>query len=205
MGANMQVIVISESLIIRKGIIQILSGESCVSEVVESHLYSDIHKKDYDLIIIDLKNTNEVYLKDLQNTKLTTDTKIMVLDFYEDRSLFAKCMKIGIDGYILANIDSEDIGYAVKQISKGKKYYDSYLIENYISKGENEGIEELTKREREILVCIAKGKTNIEISKELYITEHTVKKHTSNIFSKLNLKDRMQAAIYAYNRGIVSL
>ncbi|WP_261914142.1 response regulator transcription factor, partial [Paraclostridium bifermentans] len=51
----------------------------------------------------------------------------------------------------------------------------------------------------------AKGKTNIEISKELYITEHTVKKHTSNIFSKLNLKDRMQAAIYAYNRGIVSL
>ncbi|WP_195946170.1 response regulator transcription factor [Paraclostridium bifermentans] len=201
----MQVIVISESLIIRKGIVQILSEESCVSEVIESHLYSDIHKKNYDLIILDLKKTNEGCINDLKNIKLTTKTKVMILDFYEDRSLFAKSMKIGIDGYILANIDSEDIGYAVKQISKGKKYYDSDLIETYISRGENECIETLTKREQEILVCIAKGKTNIEISKELYITEHTVKKHTSNIFSKLNLKDRMQAAIYAYNRGIVSL
>ena len=59
------------------------------------------------------------------------------------------------------------------------------------------------KREREILICIAQGKSNIEISKELYITEHTVKKHTSNIFSKLNLKDRMQAALYAYNNEII--
>ena len=113
-------------------------------------------------------------------------------------------MKAGVDGYILANIDSEDIGYAVKQISKGKKYYDADLIESYISKGEAEGISELTKREQEILVCIARGKSNIEISKELYITEHTVKKHTSNIFSKLNLKDRMQAALYAYNNGIIA-
>ncbi len=96
-------------------------------------------------------------------------------------------MKIGIDGYILANIESEDIGYAVKQLSKDK----------------NECMEDLTKREREILICIAQGKSNIEISKELFITEHTVKKHTSNIFSKLNLKDRMQAALYAYNNGII--
>ncbi|WP_261914323.1 response regulator transcription factor [Paraclostridium bifermentans] len=169
-------------------------------------IYIQIYiKKNYDLIILDLKKTNEGYINDLKNIKLTTNTKVMILDFYEDRSLFAKSMKIGIDGYILANIDSEDIGYAVKQISKGKKYYDSDLIETYISRGESECIETLTKREQEILVCIAKGKTNIEISKELYITEHTVKKHTSNIFSKLNLKDRMQAAIYAYNRGIVSL
>lgn len=120
MGENMQVIVISESLITRKGIVQILSEESCVSEVIESHLYSDIHKKNYDLIIIDLKKTNEGCMQDLKNIKLTTNTKVMILDFYEDRSLFAKSMKIGIDGYILANIDSEDIVYAVKQISKGK-------------------------------------------------------------------------------------
>lgn len=112
-------------------------------------------------------------------------------------------MKIGIDGYILANIESEDIGYAVKQLSKDKKYYDAELIESYISKDENECMEDLTKRERKILICIAQGKSNIEISKELFITEHTVKKHTSNIFSKLNLKDRIQAALYAYNNGLI--
>lgn len=200
----MQVIIISESLIIRKGIVQILSNEDYVDQVKESHLYTDIYKGDYDLVIVDLNKNNKQYLTDLESLKKKSNAKVMILDFYEDRSLFAKCMKAGVDGYILANIDSEDIGYAVKQISKGKKYYDADLIESYISKGEAEGISELTKREQEILVCIARGKSNIEISKELYITEHTVKKHTSNIFSKLNLKDRMQAALYAYNNGIIA-
>lgn len=114
-------------------------------------------------------------------------------------------MKVGIDGYILGNIDSEGIGYAVKQLSNNKKYYDAELIESYVVKGDNECMNDLTKREREILVCIAQGKSNIEISKELFITEHTVKKHTSNIFSKLNLKDRTQAALYAHNNGIMCI
>ena len=201
----MQVIVISESLIIRKGIVGILEEEDCINGINHSHLYTDIYKENYDLVLIDLNKNNKQHLFDIQELKLKTNTKVMVLDFYEDSSLFAQCMKSGIDGYILANIDSEDIGYAVKQISKGKKYYDADLIENYMSKGSYEYIEELTKRELEILKCIAKGKSNLEISKELFITEHTVKKHTSNIFAKLKLKDRMQAALYAYDRGIVGM
>ena len=199
----MQVIVISESLIIRKGIIGILEGEDYIKNIAQSHLWTDIYKENYDLVLIDLNKNNRQYLYDLQELKKKTNTKIMILDFYEDRSLFSQCMKIGVDGYILANIDSEDIDYAVKQIYRGKKYFDADLIENYLSKSGQEYIEELTKREQEILVCIAKGKSNLEISKDLYITEHTVKKHTSNIFTKLNVKDRMQAALYAYDRGIV--
>lgn len=199
----MQVIIISESLIIRKGIVEILSGESCVKSIKESHLYTDIYKENYDLILIDLNKNNKQYLLDIEKLKQNSNVKVMVLDFYEDSTLFSKCMKTGIDGYILANIDSEDIAYAVKQLSKGKKYYDGDLIENYISKGSSEYMGDLTKREHEILLCIAKGRSNLEIAKELFITEHTVKKHTSNIFSKLNLKDRMQAALYAYDKGIV--
>ena len=199
----MQVIVISESLIIRKGIVEILSKENYVDTIKESHRYTDIYKDEYDLLVIDLNKNNKQYLHDIEKLKKEKNIKVMVLDFYEDRVLFSKCMKIGIDGYILANIESEDIGYAVKQLSKDKKYYDAELIESYISKDKNECMEDLTKREREILICIAQGKSNIEISKELFITEHTVKKHTSNIFSKLNLKDRIQAALYAYNNGII--
>ena len=199
----MQVIVISESLIIRKGIIEILSKESYVNTIKESHIYTDIYNDNYDLLVIDLNKNNKQYLYDIEKIKIEKNIKVMVLDFYEDKLLFSKCMKAGIDGYILANIDSEDIGYAVKQLSKDKKYYDAELIESYISRDEKEYMEELTKREQEILICIAQGKSNVEISNELFITEHTVKKHTSNIFSKLNLKDRIQAALYAYNNGII--
>ena len=181
----MQVIVISESLIIRKGIVEILSKENYVDTIKESHRYTDIYKDEYDLLVIDLNKNNKQYLHDIEKLKKEKNIKVMVLDFYEDRVLFSKCMKIGIE------------------LSKDKKYYDAELIESYISKDENECMEDLTKREREILICIAQGKSNIEISKELFITEHTVKKHTSNIFSKLNLKDRIQAALYAYNNGLI--
>lgn len=201
----MQVIVISESLIIRKGIEGILSKENCVRDITESHIFSEAYEGNYDLILIDLNKNNEQYLDYIREIKCKTNAKIMILDFYENKSIFSKCMKAGVDGYILANIDSEDIAYAVKQLSKGKKYYDGDFIENYISRKSTEQVDELTKREREILICIAKGKSNFEISKDLFITEHTVKKHTSNIFSKLNLKDRIQAAIYAYDKGILVL
>ena len=202
-GINLKVIVVSESLIIRKGIVEILLKESCIDTIKESHIYTDIYNDEYDLLVIDLNKNNKQYLYNIEKLKQEKDIKVMVLDFYEDRVLFSKCMKAGVDGYILANIDSEDMGYAIKQLSKDKMYYDAELIESYISKDENECMEDLTKREREILICIAQGKSNIDISKELFITEHTVKKHTSNIFSKLNLKDRMQAALYAYNNGII--
>ncbi|MGL6105730.1 response regulator transcription factor [Romboutsia sp.] len=201
----MQVIVISESLIIRKGIVGILEGEKCVQKISHSHLYTDIYKENYDLILIDLNKNNKQYLTDIQELKKNKNIKVMVLDFYEDRNLFSQCIKAGVDAYILANIASEDIGYAVKQIYKGKKYFDAELIENYMVKTGGEYIPELTKREYEILICIAQGKSNQEISKELFITEHTVKKHISNIFAKLNLKDRVHAALYARERGIVGL
>ena len=201
----MEVIVISESLIIRKGTIEILKNEDYIKKITHSYLYTDIYTENYDLVFIDLNKNNRQYLYDLQELKKKTNIKIIVLDFYEDSILFSECMKIGVDGYILANIDSEDICYAVKQIYRGKKYFDVDLIEKYLSKSCTKYIEGLTKREQEILVCIGKGKSNLEISKELCITEHTVKKHTSNILTKLNVKDRTQAALYAYDKGIVGL
>lgn len=199
----MQVIVISDSLIIRKGISNILSNEECIKTIKESHMFLDIYKGEYDLILVDLNRNNEQYLEDLREIKKNSKAMVMVLDFYENQKLFSQCMKSGIDGYILANINGEDMGYAIKQLCRGKKYYDADLIEDYLSHGYSEYIEGLTKREHEILSYIAKGRSNSEISKELFITEHTVKKHISSILSKLHLKDRMQAALFAYDRGIV--
>ena len=139
-GGSMRVIVISESLIIRKGIISILKEEDYISSIKDSYIFKDVYNDEYDLVIVDLNRNNNHYLSDIQNIKQDTKTKIMILDFYEDRSLFSQCMKIGVDGYILANIDSEDIDYAVKQIYRGKKYFDADLIENYLSKRDRKSV-----------------------------------------------------------------
>lgn len=199
----MRGVIISESLVIRKGVAEILSNEECIDFLDEDYICKDIYNCNYDLVIFDLnKNTNQ-YIDSIKELKEYSNAKIMVLDFYEDTRLFSKCMKLGVDSYILANIDGEGIKYAVRLLSKGKKYFDSDLVENYIKKDNIEEIKDLTKREKEILICISKGKTNNEIANDLCITEHTVKKHTSNIFEKLKLRDRTHAALYVYEKGII--
>ena len=199
----MKGIIISESLVIRKGVAEILQNEPSIEHLDEGYMRSDIDNDEYDLIIFDLNRNTMQYMDTIKEIKENSDKKVMVLDFYEDVRIFSKCMKVGVDSYILANIEGEGIKYAANLLSKGKKYFDSDLVENYMKKDNLEEIKELTKREKEILICISKGKSNNEIAKELCITEHTVKKHTSNIFEKLNLRDRTHAALYVHERGII--
>ena len=199
----MKGIIISESLVIRRGVSQILSDEECIERLDEGYMCTDVKKDKYDLAIFDLNRNTKQYIDCIREIKKNTDTKVMILDFYEDTRFFSKCMKLGVDSYILANIEGEGIKYAAKLLSKGKKYFDSDLVENYMKKDSLEEIKELTKREKEILLCISKGKSNNEIAEDLCITEHTVKKHTSNIFEKLNLRDRTHAALYVHERGII--
>ena len=202
-GKIMRAIIISESLVIRRGVAQILSEEEYIECIDEGYMCKDIKNKQYDLVIFDLNRNTKQYIDCIKEIKQSSDAKIMILDFYEDTRLFAKCMKLGVDSYILANIEGEGIKYAAKLLSKGKKYFDSDLVENYMKKDNLEEIKELTRREKEILICISKGRTNHEIADELHITEHTVKKHTSNIFEKLNLRDRTHAALYVHEKGVI--
>ena len=92
-------------------------------------------------------------------------------------------------------------------ISKGRKYYDPGVLDletksNSAFEGD-EYIEQLTPKEKEILIELGRGHSNKEISKALYITEFTVKKHVSQVFAKLGLADRTQAALYANAKGLV--
>lgn len=199
----MRGIIISESLVIRKGVAEILSNEECIQTLDEGYMCRDIKQGQHDLVIFDLNRNTKQYIDCIKDVKQHTDAKVMVLDFYEDTRMFSKCMKMGVDSYILANIEGEGIKYAAKLLARGKKYFDSDLVENYMKKDNLEEIKELTRREKEILICISKGRTNHEIAEELCITEHTVKKHTSNIFEKLKLRDRTHAALYVHDKGII--
>ena len=146
----MRGIVISESLVIRKGVAEILSNEECIDFLDEEYMCKDIHNGNYDLVIFDLNKNTRQYIDSIKEVKEHSNAKVMVLDFYEDTRLFSKCMKLGIDSYILANIDGEGIKYAVRLLSKGRKYFDSDLVENYMKKDNLEEIKKSYKRKRDI-------------------------------------------------------
>lgn len=196
----MNILVVSSSLIIRSGLINILDGESIVSSIVQCNTYEKLDLEGIDTIITDTNNGNIKYLNFLKNIKDKKNIKIMILDFKEDKSIFGKAIELGFDAYILPNIDSESIPWALNQIQKGKKYHDVELLDTIVQ-GHNSTatFKDLTAREKEITMLVSKGKSNLEIANELCISTNTVKKHISNILSKLSLKDRIQITLYVFN------
>ena len=121
-----------------------------------------------------------------------------------------KTSKLKVDGYILGTFAQEDINYALHKISTGAKFYDRELLYRLVEDesavtitSKNHLRTSLTRRELEILSQLSNGLSNFEIAKNLNISENTVKKHISNIFIKINVKDRTQAIIYAYESGLI--
>lgn len=137
--------------------------------------------------------------------------KLLIVDFNESKEMFFKVSKLNIDGYMLGTFAQEDINYALHKISTGTKFYDRELLYRLVEDepaatitGKGSLGSPLTRRELEILSQLSNGLSNFEISKNLNISENTVKKHISNIFIKINVKDRTQAIIYAYESGLIA-
>lgn len=136
--------------------------------------------------------------------------KLLIVDFNESKEMFFKVSKLNVDGYMLGTFAEEDINYALHKISTGTKFYDRELLYRLVEDepaatitGKSNLGTPLTRRELEILSQLSNGLSNFEISKNLNISENTVKKHISNIFIKINVKDRTQAIIYAYESGLI--
>lgn len=151
----------------------------------------------YDFIFMEVDENSYDDIDLIVNVKsISSYLKVMLLDRRKCKKTFTKALNNSIDGYITDLSDKEDFIHTVKKIFKGKKVYEAELIHSIASKNEMEDIDALTKREREVLDQIAKGLNNRAIASSLYITEYTVKKHVSNILSKLNLNSRQEAIIY---------
>ena len=168
---------------------------------------------DNELLIYTLFKDNISELNKIIDAKQNNpNLKFLVIDFNQSKEIFFRLSKVKIDGYILGKFTKEDLEYALHKLSIGTRFYDRDLIYKIVdsddildnSKCKSTVDTPLTKREKEILYQLSHGLSNFEISYNLNISENTVKKHISNIFIKINVKDRTQATIYAYNIGLVS-
>lgn len=137
-------------------------------------------------------------------------TQIIVLtSYHEDEHIFP-ALQAGALSYLLKDVEMEDLVEAVRRAAQGEAVLNPQVAARVITEinsnkdGENNPRTELTKREMEILKLIANGSSNLEISEQLVISMHTVKGHVSNILSKLHLADRTQAAVYAWQKGVVN-
>jgi NarL family two-component system response regulator LiaR len=136
-------------------------------------------------------------------------TQIVVLTSYHDDEHIFPALQAGALSYILKDVAMDELAEVVFKASKGEATLHPQVASRVIQelhgrkKDENTLVVDLTKRETEILKVIARGMTNIEIAEKFVISKYTVKGHVSNILSKLHLADRTQAAVYAWQQGVV--
>lgn len=129
--------------------------------------------------------------------------KVLVLTTFDDDEYVSQAMHCGAKGYLLKDTPSEELAQAIRSIHKGYTHLGPGLFEKAIASPAPSPVvpppelEQLTPREREVLQLIAQGYNNREIAQALYISERTVKNHVNSILSRLNLRDRTQAAILA--------
>ena len=215
---KIKVVIADDHVLIREGIKQILeledniivigqtgNGEEAVEIAIELQP---------DIILLDINMPKLNGIETLRRFKdLGIKTRVIILTIHEEREYILETMKLGACGYMLKDSDADGLIKGVKDVALGKKYIQP-SVEELVSvpKGpdiekdkELEKIELLTKREYEVLLLIAEGLNNKDIGTRLYISEKTVKNHVSNILKKLEVNDRVQAAIFAFKNSIKTI
>ena len=140
------------------------------------------------------------------------NTKTLMLTANKDEATIFKALKGGAKGYLSKDVSISNLVKAIQAVHKGELWVERKLMAKFL---EGEAIADsrregqagklkkvLTQRENEVLRLLTTGRTNKEIAKALFISEKTVKSHLNSIFKKLNVTRRLQAILYAINRGL---
>lgn len=136
--------------------------------------------------------------------------KVLVLTVHNEVEYLLKAVDIGVNGYLLKDSESAELKKAILSVVNGEDYIQPSLIPvlnaKMIDRNHDSAlIEDLTRRELEVLKLLAVGKYNKEVAEELEISERTVKNHVSNIFKKIHVTDRTQAAVFAIRNNLITI
>ncbi|MGI4854274.1 MAG: response regulator [Janthinobacterium lividum] len=128
--------------------------------------------------------------------------RIVVLSNYQGSEDIYRAVQAGAMAYLTKDASGEEVTNAISNVARFLRYLPRVALDRL---AERMPAVELTPREREVLICITKGRSNREIADELGIAEKTVRIHVSSMLEKLGVRDRTQATIYALQRGLVHL
>lgn len=213
MADPITVLIVDDHEVVRKGVcgyLDTLPDYEVVGEADSGEQAIDLAKQLVpDVILMDLMLPG---IDGVETTRIVKNfsprTQIVVLTSYHDDSLIFPALKAGAISYILKDMKMDKLAEAITKAHHGEVILHpkvaSRVLQN-IRKDDDDSIiyTELTERELDVLKLIANGSSNSQIAEELVISENTVKGHVSNILSKLHLADRTQAAVFAWQQGIV--
>jgi DNA-binding NarL/FixJ family response regulator len=210
---KIRIVVADDHRLFREGLRRLLELESDLEIVGEAKDGAEavdlILSADPDIVLLDInmpRMDGGQVIKRLRGTSI--HTKFMAITAYDDEEHLANLSALGINGYILKSSSMPDLLAALRAVNNGESYVDPKVAGKLLSsfqkhKEENDVMQLLTQREKEVLFWLSQGFNNLEISAKMVLSEKTVKNHVSHLLKKLNLNDRTQAAVLAWRMGIV--
>jgi two-component system nitrate/nitrite response regulator NarL len=211
---KIRVVVVDDHPIFREGVASILGAEADVEIVGQGVSAEDAlaltREHLPDVLILDINIPGEGGIKAAETIAASFPVvKIIVLTGSDDEDNVVAALKAGAHAYVLKGVAARELNAILHTVYLGEGYVSPSLAANLLSemtsthKQKNslqDGFEELTERERQILELIAQGTSNKEIGQKLFLTEKTIKHYVTNILQKLHVRNRVQAALLAQEK-----
>jgi DNA-binding NarL/FixJ family response regulator len=211
------VVLADDQALVRRGFRLILEAEpdlEVVAEAEDGQQAIDAARRHHPAVI--LMDIQMPGLDGLEATRriladADSSTRVLILTTFERDDYVFEALQLGASGFLLKTAPPEDLIAAVRVVARGEALLSPSVTRRVIQEvtrhhrrvPHSAELERLTQRELEVLRLVAEGLTNAEIAARLYVSEATVKTHTSNVLAKLGLRDRVQAVIFAYKHGLV--
>jgi DNA-binding NarL/FixJ family response regulator len=209
-------LIVDDQELVRSGLSLILREKHGIVVVGEcsdgDEVLEAVEQHQPDVVVMDLRMKR---VDGIAATRLLAEHSgppVLALTTFNDDELLSDVLRAGAAGFVLKESSAEELIRAVRAVGTGKSYLDpavtSRVLTTYRSTASlpapSVELTELTPREKDVLTLIAKGHTNAEIADELYISGLTVKTHIGRIFTKLGLRDRAAAIVFAYEHRVIA-
>ena len=216
---SVRVLIVDDQALVRTGFRMILEAEEDIEVVGEAgdgvEAIAEARRLEPDVVLMDVRMPE---LDGIEATRRLLanggggDTKVVMLTTFDMDEYVFDALRAGASGFLLKDVPPERLVDGIRAVGNGDALLapsiTRRLIEEFVRSGpatssRPAALDELTARELEVLQLIARGLSNAEIAKELFVSETTVKTHVAHVLMKLGLRDRVQAVVLAYEAGVV--
>ncbi|MFG1618199.1 response regulator [Nonomuraea wenchangensis] len=214
----LRVLIADDQDLFRAGFGLILDAQPDIEVVGEAadgeEAIAETRRLQPDVVLMDVRMPGKNGIEATREICATTAAKVLVLTMFDLDEYVYDAVRAGASGFLLKDIRRDELAHAVRTVASGEALLapaaTRRLLEDLVRRPAHgvaprlaARLEALTDRERETLKLVARGLSNAEIAAALVVTEHTVKTHVSRMLSKLDLRDRVQAVVLAYESGLV--
>lgn len=210
-----KVLLVDDHKIVRQGVRAFLHTLADIQVIAEADSGAgavtavEVHQPDVVLMDLEMPGDLDGIAATRQIRKRRPETQVIVVTSHHQDEYIFPAVRAGAISYLLKDVEPDELASAIRKAAHGEAVLDSRVASRIVR--ELQGLREedvnpftgLSEREFDVLRLIAAGKSNAEIAETLVISESTVKTHIGNILKKLHLDDRTQAAVYAWQEGIV--